>query len=119
MGGVGVGAAWGWWRARRSAPDVVYGLTTRRVLIARGDSVEWIGGRELEGVEVRGGGVVVTRRRTEIEHQWAPEVEPQDRGWVGERTVADAQELDRRQLALVSLRDPAAVQRLIRGTLRR
>ena len=32
--GVAVGAAWGWWRTRRSAPDVVYGLTTRRVLIA-------------------------------------------------------------------------------------
>lgn len=112
--GVGVGAAMGWWRARRSAPDVVYGLTTRRVLIARGDSVEWIGSRELEGVEVRGRGVVVTRRRTEIEYQWAPDGTSQDDA----ERLKEAIELDRRQLALVSLRDPAGVERLIRGTLR-
>ena len=114
FGGVGIAAALGWWRARRSAPDVVYGLTTRRVLVVRGDSVEWIGDKELEGVEGRDDGVVVTRRRAEIEYQWAPDDLAQDSG----ARLARAQELDRRQLALVSLRDPGGVERLIRSTLR-
>ena len=116
--GVGVGAAWGWWQARQSAPDVVYGLTTRRLMVARGDSVEWIGGREFEGVEVRGRGVVVTRQRTQIEYQWSAERTAQDRDLPGEPTMSEVQEFEQRQLRLVSLRDPVGVERLIRGTLR-
>jgi hypothetical protein len=116
--GIGVGAAWGWWRARRSAPDVVYGLTTRRLIVARGDTVEWISGREFDGVELRGSGVVVTRRRTEIEYQWSPERTAQDGDLPGESTISEVQELEQRQLRLVSLRDPVGLDRLIRATLR-
>ena len=116
--GIGVGAAWGWWHARRSAPDVVYGLTTRRVMVARGETVEWISGRECEGVELCGSGVVVTRRRTQIEYQWSPERTAQGSNLPGESTMDDVLELDQRQLRLVSLRDPGGVDRLIRATLR-
>jgi hypothetical protein len=116
--GIGVGAAWGWWHGRRSAPDVVYGLTTRRVMVAQGDTVEWISGREFEGVELRGSGVVVTRRRTQIEYQWSPERTAQEGTLPGEATMSEGLELDQRQLRLVSLRDPGGVDRLIRATLR-
>ena len=73
LGGVGLAAAvaWGALRssvhARRTISATAYAVTSRRVLLVRGDDVEWIGDRDLDSCTIRGRDLVIHRGRKDME----------------------------------------------------
>jgi hypothetical protein len=102
-----------WIRGQHAARRMAYGVTNRRVLIVRGEEVDWVGPRQLEDVVLRGGNVVVTRRQSNIEGLWNAEAP----SFVDENTpgqgLIDVANSARREMTLAGLRDPVHVMNLI------
>ncbi len=102
-----------WLRGRRSAHRMAYGVTNRRVMIVRGEDVDWVGPKQLEDVVLRGNNVVVTRRRSELESLWNPEAP----GFADDDTpgqgLIDQANAAQREMTFAALRDPHRVMALV------
>jgi hypothetical protein len=102
-----------WMRGRHAAAGTAYGVTNRRVMIVRGDELDWIGPRQLEDVAIRGQDVVITRQRSEIESLWDPEAPGFDDEHPGQGLIEHANAVAHRELTLNALSDPRRVASLI------
>ena len=102
-----------WLRGQRAARGMAYGVTNRRVLIVHGDELEWVGPKQMEDVVIRGGNVVVTRQRSELESLWNPEAP----GFVDENTpgqgLIEKANTAQREMTLAALRYPQHVLALV------
>ena len=73
LGGVGLAGAVAWGalrssvRARRQISATAYAVTSRRVILVRGEDVEWIGDRDLDSCTIRGRDLVIHRGRKDME----------------------------------------------------
>lgn len=106
-----VGTLSAWVRGALAARSMAYAVTNRRVLIVRGNDVEWVGGRGLDDVAIRGNDVVLMPRRSELEELWNPQRPVPDQG-LGRELVERANDA-RRELTLAAVRDPQHVLALV------
>jgi hypothetical protein len=73
LGGVGLAGAVAWGalrssvQARRQISATAYAVTSRRVILVRGEDVEWIGDRDLDSCTIRGRDLVIHRGRKDME----------------------------------------------------
>ena len=100
-----------WQRGRRLAGATVYAVTNRRVMVLYGDDEHWVGAREIAGLRVQGGDIVVQRSLTDAEHRWRASASL-------EEEVADHVEVARREVVLAAVPDFQRVVALLQ-TLQR
>jgi hypothetical protein len=105
-GFVGLKALGSWWRGRELAARTVYAVTNRRALMLQGDDELWIGRREIASVTIRGGDIVIRRRRTDVEQRLASEGELDER-------LADRIEIGTREIVLAAVPEPQRVLDLL------
>jgi len=110
MAVLGFGTLSAWSRARRNAHLAAYGVSNRRIIMVRGDEEQWVGLRELENVEIRGGDVVVMRGKTATEHLWASQGET--------RNALEKADVVNRELVLAAVPNPPQVAAIIQTLLR-
>lgn len=124
IGGIIVGAVLigrtvaGWIGGQRAARGMAYGVTNRRVVIVRGEDVDWVGPRQLEDAVVRGASVVVTRQRSELEALWNPEAPGFGDDDAPGQGLIDKANAAQREMTLAALRNPQHVLGLVQ-TLQR
>jgi hypothetical protein len=95
-----------WRRGRGLAATTVYAVTNRRVLVVQGDDEHWVGVREIAGVHLRDGDIIVRRSLTDAEHRWRASANLEDE-------VADSLEVGTREVVLAAVPEPARLAQLL------
>ena len=102
-----------WVRGRHAARGTAYAVTNRRVLIVRGEDVDWAGPKQLEDVVVRGNNVVVTRQRHQLESFWKPDAPGSVDDNAPGQVLFDKANAALREMTLAAVRDPLQVMALV------
>jgi len=103
---VGGSAMRAWSRARVLAGRTVYAVTNRRVLVVQGDDEHWVGKREIAGVSIRGGDIIVRRALTGVEVRQAADSDLDER-------LADRIGIGTREVVLAAVPEPLRVMALL------